>query len=1333
MANLDIYLLGPTQVKLAGAYIEVKPRKALALLVYLVVTAERHSRDALATLLWPESSQRNARKSLRSRLSELNQALGEDWVEADRESVALRDGYWLDVAEFQKTLAGNAGNAQSLMKAVDLYRDDFMTGFTLPDCPEFDEWQFFQAESLRQSFATSLEELVKLFSDQEEFEEAVPYGRRWLALDPLHEPAHQALMRLYAQAGQQAAALRQYELCRKTLEEELGIEPGEETTILYEQIRSGKISEPLIAEPKITPHLPEFLLEKEVEEPQVQSLFVAREDELAQLNSCLEKVVLGQGRVQFVSGEAGAGKTTLASAFIRQAQRDYSDLLLGFGSCNAFTGSGDPYLPFRNVLRSLTGDIEELWLANTLARTEAQRQWHALPEAVQVLVDHSPDLIGSFLPAQQLLARAVAIEPGDADWLSKLQHLVKRNSASRWEVEQSQFFEQYGRFLQALAAHQPLLIILDDLQWVDNASANLLFHLGRHLEGSRILVLGLYRSDEIAAGRPGISGSLGRTHPMQKILNEFRRLFGNMTLNLDRANESGGRAFLDALLDSEPNRIGAGFRKRLFQRTAGQPLFSVEMLRAMQERGDLVRDADGRWVEGSTLNWNQLPGRIEGVIEERIERLESELKETLAVASVEGEDFTAQTVAQVREVAERELVRQLSRELDKKHRLVGEQGIERLGHLKVYHFRFRHSLFQQHLYNRLGEIEREVLHLQVGETLESLYGEHVDEIAPQLALHFAEARDAERAVNYSLRAGDKARSLYANEEAIGHYERALTFLRAQSDYERAARTLMKLGLTYHNAFAFRRARQAYQESFALRQQANEALPREQPEGAPHPLRVDWPYEPLTLDPALTYTPTTRAVVEQMFSGLVGYSLEMEIEPHLARTWDISDGGRKYVFQLRDDAVWSDGTPVTGQDFEYAWKRVLSPATGSKMASLLYDIKGAKAFNQGKLTDPGQVGVKAPGRLTLEVELEEPASYFMQVLANFITCPVPRHMVEKHGMAWAKPRNIVTNGPFRLESWQPGESIVLMRDFAHFGRSRGNVQRVELSLLADSSARLQKYESGELDVLLFGVHFSEEAFKHALRRHAGDITTWPLLSTAYIAFDVNRPPFDDRRIRHAFVLAINRETLVDMIIHHSDPWPATGGFVPPGMPGHSPEIGLPYDPQSARQLLAAAGFPGGKDFPRIRLVSDRFVESTGDYLQNEWRKNLGVRIDWEKVEYADLYETLDLRLHQIFRVAWTADYPDPDSFLRVSLQAMPQRLLGWRNEAYDQLVEKAKMVLNQEERLALFRQADRILIEEAPIMPLYHHRSKILIKPWIKSLPLSPSGTMYWKDVIIEPH
>ncbi|NCF66971.1 MAG: tetratricopeptide repeat protein [Chloroflexi bacterium] len=300
MANLELFLLGPMQVKLDDAFIDVKPRKALALLVYLAVTAERHSRDALATLLWPESSQQTARKYLRNRLSELNLALGADWIEADRESVALRGGYWLDVADFQHVLADKDESTQTLMKAADLYRDDFVIGFTLPDSPAFDEWQFFQAEGLRQSLATALEKLIQKLSEQREYEEAIPYGRRWLALDPLHEPAHRQLMQHYAQLGQQAAALRQYDQCLQTLEKELDISPSQETRALYQNILAGKF-EPRKQRPQRRHNLP------------VQnSTFIGREDEMADIKQLLFEEP--GCRLLNLVGPGGVGKTRLALA-----------------------------------------------------------------------------------------------------------------------------------------------------------------------------------------------------------------------------------------------------------------------------------------------------------------------------------------------------------------------------------------------------------------------------------------------------------------------------------------------------------------------------------------------------------------------------------------------------------------------------------------------------------------------------------------------------------------------------------------------------------------------------------------------------------------------------------------------------------------------------------------------------------------------------------------------------------------------------------------------------------------------------------------------------------
>ena len=253
MSDLALFLLGPPRIKRDGEPVEIRRLKAMALIVYLAVTGSSHSRDALATLFWPELDQSRARAGLRRALAALKKALGEGWLDADRETVSLNPGaeIWLDVVEFQDRLAEcrTHGHPQEevcpaclplLAEAAALYRDDFLAGFTLPDSPGFDEWQFFHTEGLRDDLASALERLARGYSDRGEFERAITYARRWLALDPLHEPAHRCLMQLYARSGQRAAALRQYGECERALQEELGVPPEEETVQLYQVIKEHR-------------------------------------------------------------------------------------------------------------------------------------------------------------------------------------------------------------------------------------------------------------------------------------------------------------------------------------------------------------------------------------------------------------------------------------------------------------------------------------------------------------------------------------------------------------------------------------------------------------------------------------------------------------------------------------------------------------------------------------------------------------------------------------------------------------------------------------------------------------------------------------------------------------------------------------------------------------------------------------------------------------------------------------------------------------------------------------------------------------------------------------
>lgn len=330
MTRLALHLLGAPQLSLAGRPLTIQRRKVLALLCYLAIRRESHRRESLAALFWPESDQQKAHGSLRRSLSILNLELEGDWVDSDREMVWLRPEaeIWLDVTRFTQLVADGAAagptGLEALTEAVNLYRDDFLSGFTLPDCPEFDEWQFFERESLRQALAQVLEQLIGLQRDRGEAETAIPYARRWLALDPLHEPAHRCLMELYALNGQQAAALRQYELCMQALVEELGVSPSAETKALYERIRAGQVrsntAAAVIPQPPAQPvSITTPSRHFDLSEAPIVPTFFGREAELAQL----EQWALAEDcQLIAILGVGGQGKTALTAKLTQHLAED---------------------------------------------------------------------------------------------------------------------------------------------------------------------------------------------------------------------------------------------------------------------------------------------------------------------------------------------------------------------------------------------------------------------------------------------------------------------------------------------------------------------------------------------------------------------------------------------------------------------------------------------------------------------------------------------------------------------------------------------------------------------------------------------------------------------------------------------------------------------------------------------------------------------------------------------------------------------------------------------------------------------------------------------------
>jgi oligopeptide transport system substrate-binding protein len=494
-------------------------------------------------------------------------------------------------------------------------------------------------------------------------------------------------------------------------------------------------------------------------------------------------------------------------------------------------------------------------------------------------------------------------------------------------------------------------------------------------------------------------------------------------------------------------------------------------------------------------------------------------------------------------------------------------------------------------------------------------------------------------------------------------------------------------------------------------------------------------EPETVDPALITGQPEGRITYALFEGLVAFDQTGTPQPGVAERWEISPDGLVYTFHLRRNAKWSNGETVTAEDFIRSWRRTLEPKTASEYSYQLHYVRNARVFNEGKLQDFSEVGVRALDPFTLEVTLESPTPFFLDLCAFSTLLPVHVPSIEaceKRGVSWTKPENIVGNGAFTMKEWRLFDRIRLVKSSTYWNAANVQMRSIDILPTDKPMTAFNLYDTGVAD-LIADKSLTPTSLIGELKKRP-DFHSAAFLGNYFIRFNATRKPFDDPRVRLAFSLAVDKPYLTEHITRAGE-LPATS-LVPPGTAGYQPPEGLAYNPERARQLLAEAGFPGGAGFPIVYYLfkgGADIDQNIGIELQAMFRRELGITIQLAQQEWKVYLNSLSNLDYDLCRSTWVGDYKDPNTFLDMFVTNGGNNRTGWSNARYDELIAAAARELDPQKRFALFREAEHLLVvAEAPICPLYYYVGMQFYDPTrlggieANLLDEHPLKNMYWK-------